>query len=104
MLSFSFSVDSSESADLKCVHAFLYRPRRNMGKNARYVLYSCSKLLSCSTQGSLTWIPHIISYVRRFTHIFILLPPDLCSALHCVPLVSRDTDAFQEDGGLSDLQ
>lgn len=74
-----YSVDSSESADLKCVHAFLYRPRRNMGKNARYVLYSSSKLFSCGTQGSLTWIPDIISSVRRFTHIFLSFSHQICA-------------------------
>lgn len=34
----------------------------------------------------------------------VLVPTDLCPSLHCVPLVSRDTHAFQEDRGLSDLQ
>lgn len=29
---------------------------------------------------------------------------DLCSTIYGVQMVSRDTDAFQEDRGLSDLQ
>lgn len=45
----------------------------------------------------------MLKYVLIHLYLYYF-PLDMCATIYCVQMVSRHTDAFQEDGGLSDMQ